>query len=219
MRIFSALNSGYVRQQNIVESAIRKEPEKLCECIALAKIAAEYSQWKDERSTQLWLLITEACWKKGFNFSSIAEFKSDSGVSLLETLIESKDWDSCLIAARALQPGFYCGGKIQRTDTAIWLNKNEDGKQLGLLESVENCYYAGDLLHGKPHGSGITKLSEEDVFECTYENNQKHGLGVYRNRKDNRIKNEGLYINNQFVGNTKLPMPRQKNGFLSFFRG
>jgi hypothetical protein len=217
MNMFTALNSGYVRQQNVVEPVLEKVPEKLSECVTLAKIAVEYSQWKDDRSTKLWIVITEACRQKGFDFSSIAEVTLDSGRSVLETLIDSKDWDSCLIAARALKPDVYCEGIIQRTATALWLNKDR-GTQLGLLESVEDCYYAGDLLNGKPHGQGVTKLSEEDVFECSYENNQMHGWGVYKNRRTNQISDEGLYVYDMMVGNPKLPTPRQKSGFLSFFR-
>jgi hypothetical protein len=200
---------GYVRQVDEKDRWLHMTPKNMGECIALAKEATERSRWKDESAKGLWLVVINEASRLRLDLRTIVESRLPDGRFLLEACIESQNWDLCLEFIFALPEGKYCNERVIRNHKTLVLNENGPEKQKGVLATEDGHYYGGDLKFWKKNGKGILKSWGDNIFEGTFENDLRNGLGRYK--EGNKITQEGLFIAGKWVGNShKLPHPSSK---------
>jgi hypothetical protein len=218
MKIFSALtNQGHSRHLSDQEDKAGFSYPKPCsfdECIQAAKTAVRYGQWRDGQARLVWEMIKIACREIGVSFQAVLESDYGDGATILEKCMEARDWESCVRIIPDLPDGIYCNGRVECSMNALMLNADHEGKRIGILRSPDGRYYAGELKGRLMHGSGLLKISERELFNGNFVDNQSHGWGV--RTRDGKVIEKGVYANDVYKGDPSyIPKPK-RNSFLDY---
>ncbi|RYF20842.1 MAG: hypothetical protein EOO77_07220 [Oxalobacteraceae bacterium] len=148
-----------------------------------------------------WQELHEACREEKKNFSDLVG-NFPQGKTAVEEVLELKDWRSAIRLFTLLPEGEYAEKRVCRTKNGLFQIKNSKPNGPGLCMDNETVYM-GEFKDGNANGFGKLIHLAGDTYVGEWSEGKRHGWGKLSGKALYQYSAEGLFVENNYVGNPK----------------